>query len=422
MPAARQEAPGVACLLNFKLPPQGAGVNLLDPLYAVVLTYRDAGVNTIAAVSRDVASHVETLGRETPVFVLHTCGRVETYFYGAPRGVTDAVVDVYRKHSNRFYTLQGVNAARHLLRVAAGLDSVLVGETDVLGQLEEAFDKQVRSGCTRGVLKLIVERAVITGKRVRSETRIAQGPRGLGSLSVMHVSQFVDLSRARVAVIGAGSMGASLAMELAARGVSKLYILNRTLEKAVRLAERVGAEARPLTRGEVERCLMECDVVFSAVHAQEYVIDRIPEGASVRVIVDLGVPYTVAPGLPVAVVRIDDLRELAERFNAERAPEIAKAEAIIEEELARLSRLIARKYIEEAIAAALEKAMSIAEEEGARARCDVAALAAKSTAKRILLPLVEELKRMAENGQLNDALAIARLITQKLLSREAPGQ
>jgi len=350
------------------------------------------------------------------MYVLHTCGRVEAYLYGATPEEVGRVVNAYRRYVDSAQVLTGAEAARHLLRVAAGLESMLIGETDILGQVEEAFDRQVKAGYTRGLLKTIVERAVRTGKRVRAETAISRGPRGLGSLAVLHVAQLVDLSKARVAVLGAGAMGAGLAMELAARGVGKLYILNRTFEKAVEVAAKTGGEARPLTGEEVERCLRECDVVFSSVHTLEYVVDSVPPDAAVKIIVDLGVPQTVAPGLPVKVIRIEDLRQLAEWFNAGRATEIAKAEAIVEEELAQLPKLLARRYIEEAVATLMETAMRIAEEEGTRAGNPAATLAAKTTAKKLLLPIVEYLKQLAQDGQIEEAVKHAQLLTRLITS------
>ncbi|MGK0549939.1 MAG: NAD(P)-binding domain-containing protein, partial [Pyrobaculum sp.] len=308
--------------------------------------------------------------------------------------------------------LRGIEAARHLFRVAAGLESMLLGETDILGQLEEAYDRQVRAGFTRGLLKTVVERAVRVGKKVRTETGISRGPAGLGSLSIIYVSQFVDLKSAKVAVLGAGAVGAGLAKELAERGVAKLYILNRTLEKATEVAKKTGAEARPLTREEVERCLLECDVVFSAVHTLEYVIDMIPPGASVKVVVDLGVPQSVAPGLPIKVVRLSDLAELAQRYSALRKEEAKKAEAIVEEELEMLPKALAKRAVEEAVAEVMARAVEIAEEEGRRAGCEVAQLAAKTTVKRLLLPIVEELKKMAENGRVEHALEVSQIFTR----------
>ena len=391
-------------------------MDLLAPLSAVILTYREVSADALGRIGVEMQRCIKELGPKRPMYVLHTCGRVEAYLYGAAPEEIQSVVNAYRRYVDSAQVLTGAEAARHLFRVAAGLESMLIGETDILGQVEEAFDRQVKAGYTRGLLKTIVERAVRTGKRVRTETAISRGPRGLGSLAVLHVAQLVDLSKARVAVLGAGAMGAGLAMELAARGVGKLYILNRTFEKAVEVAAKTGGEARPLTGEEVERCLRECDVVFSSVHTLEYVIDSLPPDAAVKIIVDLGVPQTVAPGLPVKVVRIEDLRQLAERFNAERAPEIAKAEAIVEEELAQLPKLLARRYIEEAVAQLMETAMKIAEEEGTRAGSPAATLAAKTTVKRLLLPLVERLKEMAQDGQIEEAARHAQLLTRLITS------
>jgi glutamyl-tRNA reductase len=395
-------------------------VDLLAPLSAVILTYKEVSADALGRIGVEMQRCIKELGPRRPMYVLHTCGRVEAYLYGATPEEVERVVEVYKRYVDSARVLTGVEAARHLFRVAAGLESMLIGETDVLGQVEEAFDRQVKAGYTRGLLKTIVERAVRTGKRVRTETAISRGPRGLGSLAVLYVAQLVDLSKARVAVLGAGAMGAGLAMELAARGVGKLYILNRTFEKAVEVAAKTGGEARPLSREEVERCLRECDVVFSSVHTLEYIIDSLPPDAKVKIIVDLGVPQTVAPGLPVKVVRIEDLKQLAERFNAERAPEIAKAEAIVEEELAQLPKLLARRYVEEAVAALMETAMRIAEEEGRRAGHPAATLAARSTVKRLLLPLVERLKEMAQDGQVEEALRQAQLLTRLIQAQPHP--
>ncbi|MEM3997320.1 MAG: glutamyl-tRNA reductase [Pyrobaculum sp.] len=398
-------------------------MDLLSPLSAVVLTYREVGPDDLGKVAEEMRTCVNVLGRRSPMFVLHTCGRVEAYLYGASAEDVDSLVARYRKYVGSVQVLSGVEAARHLFRVAAGLDSMLIGETDILGQLEEAFDRQVKAGYTRGLLKVVVERAVRVGKRVRTETAISRGPRGLGSLAVTYVARRLDLSKASVAVLGAGAVGAGLAMELAARGVGRLVVLNRTFEKAVEVARRVGAEARPLSREEVARCLVECDVVFSSVHTFDYVVDSVPQGARVKLIVDLGVPQSVAPGLPVEVVRIGDLRQLAEEFNRERAGEVAKAEAIVEEELGALEKALARRYVEEEAARLLEEAFRVAEEEGARAGCPGAVLASRSTVKRVLLPLIHRLKEMAEDGRVEEAVALIRqleALTPTLLTRGAP--
>ncbi|MGC9131408.1 MAG: glutamyl-tRNA reductase [Pyrobaculum sp.] len=393
-------------------------MDLLSPLSAVILTYKDADADRLGKVGEEMRGCIEVLGPRRPMFVLHTCNRVEAYLYGASEEEVSSVATRYRRYVDSVKVLKGLDAARHLFRVAAGLESMLVGETDILGQVEEAFARQVRAGYTKGLLKTIVEKAIHVGKRVRTETGISRGPAGLGALSIIYASQVVDLGRAKVAVLGAGAVGAGLARELAERGVAKLYILNRTFEKAAELAAEIGAEARPLTREEVERCLKECDVVFSSIHTLDYVIDAVPQDASVKLIIDLGVPYSVAPGLPVKTVRIGDLAELAEKYNALRMQEAVKAEAIVEEELAKLPRHLAKRHIEEAISSLMAHAMAVAEEEGQRAGCQTAALAAKTTVKRTLLPLIEALKRMAQDGQLEEAVKIAHIITNAATRKE----
>lgn len=387
-------------------------MDLLSPLFAIVLTYREVREDHLGKVAEEMKKCVEIVGRRTPMFVLHTCGRVETYLYGPSEEEVRQITERYIQHVDKVSIFKGLEAARHLFQVAAGLDSMLIGETDILGQLEEAYDRQVRAGYTRGLLKLVVEKAIRVGKRVRTETGISRGPRGLGSLSIFYVSKLLDLQKAKVAVFGTGTLGTGLAVELAAWGVGRLYVLNRTFEKALEVAKKVGAEARPLTREEVERCLLECDVVFSSVQVFEYIIDSVPPGAATKVIIDLGVPQSVAPNLPLKVVRIEDLRELASHFNEIRQREVAKAEAIVEEEVERLFTHMARRYMEELAASLIEKAMSVAEEEGHRAGCPTAVLAAKTTVKRTLLPIVEKAKEMAQDGRLEEAIKLVTLLKE----------
>ncbi len=385
-------------------------MDLLSRLFAAVLTYREVTPDRLAHVATEMKKCVDHVGPHIPMFVLHTCGRVEVYLYAESKSEIEKIAERYRRYVERVSILEGLDAARHLFRVAAGLDSMLIGETDVLGQLEEAYDRQVRSGITRGLLKLIVERAIRVGKRVRTETAIAKGPRGLGSLSIIYVSKLLDLQKAKVAVFGAGAVGAGLAMELASKGVGKLYVLNRTFEKAVEIAERTGAEARRLNREEIVRCLKECDVIFTSVQSMEYIIDEVPPGASVKIIVDLGVPSNTAPNLPIRVVKISDLEEVARAYNEARMGEVARAEVIVEEELEKLAPLLAKRYIEELASSLMARAIAAAEEEGARAGCPAATLAAKTTVKRTLLPIVEKIKEMAQDGKFEEAVRMITLL------------
>ncbi|ABO08900.1 glutamyl-tRNA reductase [Pyrobaculum calidifontis] len=379
---------------------------LVDKLYALSLSHKRLSVDELSEISRNVHKTCYNV----QAFVFHTCNRVEVYLYDADAGPAEHIKRSYGPYVEKVAEFRGVEAARHLFRVAAGLESMLIGETDVLGQLEEAYESQVRRGNLRGLLKTVVERAVAVGKRVRTETGISRGPRGLGSLSIVYLSRRLPLREISVCVIGAGAVGRGVVKELIDAGVRRVAVVNRTVEKAADL----GVEVRPLTSENVEWCLREFDVVYTAVSSFEPVVVYVPPGSRVKLVVDLGVPRNTAPNLPVEVVTLDHLRELAEEFNRQRAEEVSKAEKIVEEEVARLEEVLRRRWVELEMSALLKKWFAVAEEEGERAGGGPARLAAMSTVKRTLLPLVNYIKEVAVKD-----LAVAEGLLQVLKSAYA---
>jgi len=360
---------------------------LVDKLYALSLSHKQLTVNQLSEISKKVYEAYYSV----QAFVFHTCNRVEVYLYDADACLVEYIRRSYSPYVEIASEFRGVEAARHLFRVAAGLESMLIGETDVLGQLEEAYESQVRRGNLRGLLKTVVERAVAVGKRVRTETGISRGPRGLGSLSIVYLSRRFPLREISACVIGAGAVGRGIVKELIDAGARRVAVVNRTVEKAAEM----GVEVRPLTSENVEWCLREFDVVYTAVSSFEPLIVYVPPGSKVRLVVDLGMPRNTAPELPVEVTTLDHLRELAEEFNRQRAEEVAKAEKIVEEEVARLEEVLRRRWAELEMSALLKKWFTVAEEEGERAGGGPAKLAAMSTVKRTLLPLVNYIKEVA---------------------------
>jgi len=378
-------------------------MNLVDKLTALSLTHKQLTVDELSEVAKTI--HKICMGTRHPLFVLHTCNRVEVYLYDAPADFVEFVKSGYAPYANRVVEYRGLDAARHLFRVAAGLESMLVGETDVLGQVEEAFDRQVKAGYTRGLLKTIVERAIRVGKRVRTETAISRGPRGLGSLAIIYVKRRFPLEESDVCVIGAGSVGRGIVKELRDAGARRVVVVNRSVDKAADL----GVEVWPLTTENVGRCLRCCDVVFTAVSVFEPVVTAVPQDARVKLIVDLGMPRNVAPGLPVEVVTIENLRGLAEEFNKSRMEAVRAAEKIVEKETGMLEVYLRRRWAEELLAPLLELWIDVAKEEGRRAGGGLAEVAALSTAKRTLLPLVNYIKELAARSP-EDAYRLVALL------------
>lgn len=380
---------------------------LLEKLFSASITFREVPTEKLGELGRSV---MEMLGVAPyfpiPLYVLHTCNRVEVYAWDVPQPIVHAVLSRYGGYADRVVVRRGTEAALHLLEVAAGLDSMLIGETDILGQMEEAFDSQVKSHVTRDLLKVVVERAIRFGKMVRTNTNISRGPRGLGSLSIIYVKETMgDLSNLSIGIIGAGSVGQGLAKELKDEGARRIYILNRTFEKAKEIAERIGATAMPLNRESIDECLKKCDVVFATATSFEPIIKEVPPNHKVRLIVDLGVPMNVSNNLPVKVVRLDDLKPIADRYNSERLQEIQKVKAMALEEVENIERALARRAVEIELGEYMRLVALISQEEGRRAGAN-ASLAASSAAKRAVLPLIEALKKHAESGNIETVMQI----------------
>ncbi|MEL9991364.1 MAG: glutamyl-tRNA reductase [Thermoproteus sp.] len=373
-------------------------MNLVDKLVGLSLTYRKLDSKKLGEIANRVRNVCAS--PKYPIFVLHTCNRVEVYLYDAPHEYVEEIKSYYAPYVDKVEVYRGVAAAQHLFAVAAGLDSMLIGETDVLGQLEEAYDSQVRKGTLKGLLKVVVEHAIHVGKKVRTSTGISRGPRSLSSLSVEYLKRlYGDLSAMAFCIVGAGSVGRGVAKELLESGAAKVVVLNRTVEKALDLPQ-IGIEVRPLTQETLRWCLLDFDVVYTAISSFEPVITSVPDGAKVKVIVDLGVPRNVASDLSVTVLTLDDMRGLAEEYNKLRRAEVERAWEIVKNDVALLETRLRKKWVDETISEIMATALSAAEEEGRRAGCEGAILAARSTAKRVLLPVVEQLKYMAENGNL----------------------
>ncbi len=193
--------------------------------------------------------------------------------------------------------------------------------------------------------------------------------------------------------------------ELGDAGARRVVVVNRSVDKAADL----GVEVWLLTTENVERCLRCCDVVFTAVSVFEPVVTAVPQDARVKLIVDLGMPRNVAPGLPVEVVTIDNLRGLAEEFNKLRMEAVRAAERIVEKETGMLEVYLRRRWAEELLAPLLELWIGVAREEGRRAGGGLAEVAALSTAKRTLLPLVNYIKELAARSP-EDAYRLVALL------------
>lgn len=326
----------------------------------VGLSYRTAPVEVrerLALPESDLGAAIEELaGREgiEEVVILSTCNRVEVAvtaesaealetaveFLAAVRGLERSWLDRY------LYRLEDREAIRHVFRVAASLDSMVLGEPQILGQLKAAYAAARERGVVSGLLDAVMTRAFSVAKRVRNETGIARSAVSVSYAAVEIAKRiFDDFHTKRVLLVGAGKMSELAARHLKRAGCEKLYVTNRTRSRAEELAGALAGEVVDYT-GFAAR-LHEMDIVLTSSGAPEYVLkkDDLRQVLKRRhnrpmYVIDIAVPRNVDPAVNdldgVTLVDIDDLgREVAGNRKA-REKEAGQAEQIIEEEIDRL--------------------------------------------------------------------------------------
>ncbi|CAN5826333.1 glutamyl-tRNA reductase [soil metagenome] len=284
--------------------------------------------------------------------VLTTCGRTEVYvvaerFHGAYADVTAFLSDVSSMSVDELHphlvAHHDLEAARHLFEVAAGLDSVVPGEGEVLGQVRGAWDVARGAGTVRTTLDVMFRQAVKAGKRARTETAIARGTASISHAAVELAAEHLGtVAGRRVLVIGAGEMGRGVTTALRKAGAADIVVANRTPARGAELAARVGG--RVIGFDDLPDSLVTADVVVTCTGASEIML-RTDALMGVRtadhplLVVDTAVPRDVDPGVAdvagVTLLDLDDLSAWAKRGLAARADEAARVRTIIDEELER---------------------------------------------------------------------------------------
>lgn len=292
--------------------------------------------------------------------ILSTCNRVEFYAAvgpdcerGALRSLFADVTAMPAEAAEHVYELAGSDAVSHLFRVAAGLDSLVIGEAQIVGQVGEAYARAAANGASGPVTDSLFQGALRAGRRARSETGINRKPATVSSVAVWLASDAVrDLSRAAVLVVGAGEMGELAVNALRHRGARDIRVVSRTHEHAARLADRVGG--RTFSFMQLREAIAEADIVITSTAAPHSIITRamVEEAMSARpdralTFIDIALPRDVeasVAALPnVHVHDLDGLKRHVDASVAERATEIPRVEAIVADEveicLAALRRL-----------------------------------------------------------------------------------
>ncbi len=280
--------------------------------------------------------------------ILSTCNRVEIYaatqmeplaaFEALKRFLADC--HEYRDPlHDELYTYAEPLSLEHLFRVACGLDSMLLGETEILGQLKKAYDLALRGGHTRSRLNKAFQRAFNVAKQIRSETNIQRGAVSVAAAAVELAEKiFASLDDRHVLVIGAGDTSEKTARALLSRGARSITVTNRSLERAEALAASLGGRAVPFD--DWGREFDPVDIVISSTTAPGYVLDRarLAPLLSVRrhrplLLIDIAVPRDIDPDVNslenVFLCNIDDLQSIAADYLRQRQAEVARCEAII---------------------------------------------------------------------------------------------
>jgi glutamyl-tRNA reductase len=276
-------------------------------------------------------------GDDAEAVCLSTCNRTELYLAHADPEIAEARAEAILGGRAELYRLGDEAAALHLFRVAAGLDSLVPGEGEILGQVRTAYE----DGQTGPVLDRAFRQALHVGKKVRAETAIAESPSSVSSAAAALAQQvFGDLRNCRVLLVGAGEVGQLAAKSLTGRGASIAWVASRTLERARALAGDYHAE--PVELNEMQPRLAEADIVVSSTSAPGFVLgpDQVPDRRGRPLfVIDLAVPRDVEPEVGEVddcyLYDIDDLEAVVNESLSGRRREAARAESIVVEEAER---------------------------------------------------------------------------------------
>lgn len=310
-------------------------------------------------------SELESVGRRMPsellrmlaglpgvveCVVLKTCNRVEFYAvtddtaatWSALNGAIGAMLPFDARQDTVLY-LNGQDSVSHLLRVASGLDSMVLGEDQILGQVKDAYELALSEGYVGPTLSIVFRGAISAGKRVRTETAIGRGEVSVGSAAVKMAEDVIgSLKGKNILILGGGEMASLIAKHLAGREPNAVFVSNRTYSRAIELAWELNGRAVNFD-GMVEH-MARCDVVLCATSATHMILTRQHaeqamegRGGQDLLIIDVSFPRNVAPDVAevpgVRLYDIDGLREQAEENIRRRKNEIKDAEGIIAAEL-----------------------------------------------------------------------------------------
>jgi len=381
--------------------------------------------------------------------IIQTCNRVEIFAvvpreYWLTAGAE--IAEYWRRRAGfnleQFYDILektfNSEALAHLLRLASGLESMIVGEDQILGQVQAAFDDAKENGTVGSILERAFDKAIKVGREVRTKTNVSKGTVSIGSAAVGLAEEILgELKDKKIIIIGAGETGELVGKALAARGHAVIFVANRTYKRGVELAKVLGGQAVKFDR--VNEFLTDVDLAIVATAAPHCIITRdlmnrvLEERQGKKLlIIDLSQPRNVEEDVsrfPTVELRnIDDLRGIAQSNLEMRLKEVEKAEEIIRDELQSLELMLQREQAEPIISAICGRAEEIRQRELTKALKMIGNLDDEQhrviddlthvLVKRILYHPVENLRKAAEKGKTNVISTVRELFNVKQLKGE----
>ena len=337
---------------------------LLTPISGAGLTYHEADIDKLEnfRFSDEEQFLIEAREHFKGVILLQTCNRVEIYVQGDSESLDNFLRSTGREG---FWTFEGCSALNHLLRLASGMDSMIIGEDQILGQLKKALSLSQMTGVCSPVLDLCINKAVHTGVEIRKKTNINNGAVSIGSAAVKLAEELLgSLNGKHILVVGGGEMGKLVAQALAAKELTAIYVTNRTFETAKRLAEEIGGKAVMLD--ELYHYISLSDVVISCTAAPHPIIyceplndilekQRWPleEIKKPLILIDIAQPRDVEECISeidgVRIFTIDDLRTVSEKNLNSRRHEAEMAEIYLIDEEKKFVSLLNRTAANETL-------------------------------------------------------------------------
>ena len=402
----------------------------MSELFVVGMSWRTAKVavrEKLAFREDELAETLHAITRELPVaeaLLISTCNRVEVYGVAKPGADATSELRAWiakRRNvrladvGNALYERTGPAAIRHVFSVASSLDSLVVGEAQILGQLKDAYAFAGTAGTSGPVLSRAVERAFGVAKRVRTETLIARGAANVSSVAVELAGRvFGNLAGKNVLVVGAGKMSSLAAKHLYSNGAQKIVVTNRSPEKAEALADEIEAVARPWA--ELEQLLVEADVVISSTGSREPVLTkpmfkRIAKARRYRqmMVIDIAVPRDAEPAIAdidgVYLFDIDDLDKVVAANLAERQKAAEHAGKIVEHEAGQFEQWLRSQGVVPTIRALREKFAAVADVEVQKA---LDQLSRKELTREQQREMLQRVVQLVINKLLHQPMAVLR--------------